>query len=151
MVFIMLLALISAKVSEKSSRLISTAVWLLQCIIHCEREKTGASIDGIIAFGDYINHAIMEYAEFSMAFHHLYAAKMVYLQGRTLRTTQSFQKWYRENVPQGKRPAYDKEAKKLTAYLEQKISKPVSRKITISETQFNAAIRRYQESWKDKL
>jgi hypothetical protein len=91
--------------------------WLLQCLIHCTRKNNGAALRDIVAFGDFINHAVFEYTEFCSALAFLMAARIAFVRHGRIYLTKNFRTTFLSITTQPKRPAYAKEYTALERYL----------------------------------
>jgi len=97
--------------------------WLLQSIFNCENDGAGADLRSIISFCDYTNHAIMSYAEFSLALVKLKNIDMVKQHNYDLFTTQNFKIWHFEMCKDKKRLLVHKELAEIEKYLNESFGK----------------------------
>lgn len=115
--------------------------WLLQCLIHCTRKSSGAALHDIIAFGDYINHAVFEHTEFCSALTFLIAARIAFVRRGRIFLTKNFRALLPSMATQQKRPAYPKEYVQIKSFLlclpPVKISlrRPITKKIFLRAVQ----------------
>jgi len=93
----------------------TTDVLVLQSIKNSEGAK-GASIGSIISFADYVNHAILTYAELRCALEKLLGCKIIEQHGEFIRTNNVFLSWYKKKF-KGKNPSLDKEFNEMKIYL----------------------------------
>lgn len=121
--------------------------WLLHSTLRAG-ENNGASLRDVIAFGDYTNHAIMTYAEFSLALAWLVALELVHEADGKLFTSSHL----RANLPplfSRKIPDYVKELEWLAGYLTALPAAAALPDIHTTETEFNAAVAAYLGSKKN--
>lgn len=115
--------------------------WLLQCLIHCTKKNKGAALHDIIAFGDYINHAIFEYTEFCSALGFLTAGRIAFVRRGRLFLTTKFRALLPSMATQQKRPTYTKEYADIESFLshlppvKNSLRKPIAKKIFLGAVQ----------------
>jgi hypothetical protein len=94
----------------------STDAWLLQSIYHSQ--GTGhASIKDVIAFADYVNHAVMTYHEFSTSLSKLTSVSLVSTESNHFKTTDAFEQWRRKKFKGKKSVQPLKELFEIEKYL----------------------------------
>ncbi|MFO1469683.1 MAG: hypothetical protein U1F27_01425 [Turneriella sp.] len=111
------------------------ALWLLQCLVHCAPAGRGASLRDLIAFGDYINHAVFVYGEFYGALGLLLAMRIAFVRrGRIFLAKKFHTELFPKNAK--KKPiSYSKERSELEKILRAlpAVTESVPVKITRSE------------------
>ena len=121
-------------------------VWLLQCLVHSMRRGHGARLRDIIAFGDYINHAVFEYREFSEALGYLMRARVVFIRRGHIYLSKRFRDLLPALVPQGERPAFAKEYAALEGFVGTLRSTAAAKETGISERVFAQAVSDYLDA-----
>lgn len=117
--------------------------WLLQCLIHCTQKNSGAALHDIIAFGDYINHAVFAYTEFCSALGFLIAARIAFLRRGRIFLTKEFRTSFHSVVAKQKRPAYPKEYVEIASFLYRLPSVKKSLRKPIAKEMFSQAVQGY--------
>ncbi len=120
--------------------------WLLQCLIHCTKKNSGAALHDIIAFGDYINHAVFEYAEFCSALGFLIAARIAFVRRGRIFLTKNFRGLFPAVATVQRRPAYAKEYADLENFL---LTSGLGKKIPrspVAKMVFSQAVAAYLKS-----
>lgn len=118
----------------------SIDVVILQCIAQNESKTRGASLESIIGFADYINHAVLTYEEFRSGISKLEGAELVSTKDDLFYTTAFFKSWRKKKFK--KNVSVDKEYQEIKTLLD---SIQVSQTGTslISLENFNAVIEAY--------
>ena len=118
---------------------------LLYSIFSSERDK-GAELKNIIAYSDYINHAIMEYDEFKTGIRYLFQLNLIEEVDKKLFTNRLFKEWYSTTFKDKKRIYALKMIEDIQKYLNKternnEINKNIESKIT--EIDFENSIKEY--------
>ncbi len=122
----------------------STDAWLLQAIFHSQDDGY-ASIKDIIAFADYVNHAVMTFEEFSTSLPKLMSVSLVTIDSDHLRTTAAFEQW-RSKKFKGKKSVQPlKELFEIEKYLNETFAELHGQILTsnISSQLFKEAVNTY--------
>ena len=123
----------------------TAAIWLLQCLIHCTRDNRGAALRDIIAFGDFINHAVFEYTEFRVALSYLAANHIAYVRRGRVFLTKNFKSAFYLVATEQERPTYTKEYAKLERFLDGLQPAKGTRPPPIGKKTFSQALQAYLE------
>ena len=124
----------------------AAATWMLQCLIHCPQGNRGAGLRDIIAFGDFINHAIFTHSEFCAALDFLCAAHICFVHGGRIFLTKSFRQTLRSFWVEREIPAYAKEYKELEKFLYSVRPAKKPARIYFSQKIFSEAVALYLDS-----
>lgn len=124
----------------------TAATWLLQCLIHCTQLNRGTGLRDIIAFGDFINHAIFSHGEFCAALDFLCAAQICFVRGSRIFLTKNFRRTLGSFWVERQRPAYAREYRELEKFLRsvRLIKRPA--RIYFSARIFSEAVAIYLDS-----
>lgn len=114
---------------------------ILQCIAQNESKTRGASLESIIGFADYINHAVLTYEEFRLGISKLEGAELVSIKGDLFYTTALFKSWRKKKFK--KNVSVDKEYQEIKTFLSTIQVTQVAATDIISEEDFNAVIKGY--------
>ena len=122
--------------------------WLIQSVLHAEKENEGAALPDLIAYADYVNHAVMTYEEFNEGLGKLKALNLVNEKGKALETTQEFKSWWDKEFASRKRIYVLKELELIESYLKKlsdgiKLTDEDNKEVLISETDFQIAVDKY--------
>ena len=125
-----------------------TSALLLYSIFSTEREG-GAELKDIVAFADYVNHAIMNFNEFNFAIVYLLKLGLVEEIDKKLFVKDSFREWYNNKHKNNKRVYLLGIIEKIQKYLNDKmkdniLSKNVKTRIT--EFDFGNGVNEYIEN-----
>jgi hypothetical protein len=99
----------------------------------------------VIAFADYVNHAVMTYEEFSNSLPKLVAISLVSVDSNGLRTTAAFEQWRRKKFKGKKSTQPLKELFEIEKYLNGTFTEAQGQILTsnISSEQFKEAVNSY--------
>jgi hypothetical protein len=123
--------------------------WLLQSIYHSERENEGSMLKNMVAYADYVNHAIMTFEEFKEGLYKLIALDLIKEKGENLTTTEQFKIWWDKKFGQKKRIYNMAELEQIKVFLDKTVKnqKPSVnfQEIVIKTTEidFNKAVTDY--------
>jgi hypothetical protein len=121
-------------------------LWLLQSICNTESEK-GSDLTNLIAFADYVNHAIMTFDEFSNGLAKLITLELVSTADNKLFTSVDFKNWRKKKFESKKSISISKEIEEIGKYLKEnygQINKDLSKiNIVISKDTFDKAVSDY--------
>ena len=127
--------------------------WLIQSVMHAEKENEGAALTDLIAYADYVNHAVMTYEEFKEGLGKLKALNLVIEKGKALETTQEFKLWWDKEFASRKRIYVQKELEITESYLKKlsegiKLTDENNKEALISEKDFQIAVDKYLQAHK---
>ena len=123
--------------------------WLLQSILHAEKDKQGAELTDILAYADYVNHEIITYEEFEEGLVKLIALKLVVERGNKLETVMKFKNWRDKKIASMRRIYVQKELEMIEEYLNEcaagiiGFAEEHKRELYISRVVFQRAVDNY--------
>jgi cell division protein ZapA (FtsZ GTPase activity inhibitor) len=118
---------------------------LLYSILETENDN-GAELEDLIAYADYVNHAIMTYDEFNEGINYLLKYKLVKEIDKRVFAEESFKEWFRNEYKSKKRIVLLSAVNKIQKYLEKvekenDINKNIETKI--NEKDFENNVKEY--------
>lgn len=126
--------------------------WLIQSIFHTEKNRQEFKLTDMIAYADYVNHAIMAFHEFEQGLKKLIALGLVKEKGKKLVTTDSYKDWWNKKNANKKRMYGLTEREQIKSFLE-RLSKDADLdydkiEIQTNESDFDHAVKDYLEKMK---
>src|SRR5688572_1463942 len=91
---------------------------LIQSIFHTEQENKGARLTDIIAYADYVDHAILTFEEFKESLNKLLSLNLITGKTDFFATTVTFKEWWNLKFANRKRIYVQKELELIQSYLE---------------------------------
>lgn len=122
----------------------STDAWLLLSIHHSQGSD-GTSLKSVIAFADYVNHAIITYRELTTSLSKLLSVSLVIMENDSFKTSKDFHQWRSKNFKGKKSVQPLKELVEIEKYLNATFAEAKQEVVTsnISEEQYREAVDRY--------
>lgn len=121
----------------------ANTAWILQCIYHAE-QGDGATLRDIIAYADYINHAILTYEEINDGVQGLSKLGLVTRVGEKFVTSLIFKTWWKEKFKKKKHVDAMKELGEIGEFLEgQEQRFVVLKSISVDRSAFEYALKTY--------
>lgn len=125
--------------------------WLIQSVFHTENRQDFKLTD-MIAYADYVNHAIMTFHEFGQGLRKLIALGLVQENEKNLVTTDLFKDWWNKKNANKKRIYGLTELEQIKSFLE-KLSRDIELdydtiEIETNEIDFDQAVKNYLEKMK---
>lgn len=124
-----------------------TDAWLLHAIHVNERPDLGAELIDIIAYADYINHAVLTYEELTDALPRLLHAGLVVQLGQRLAAADGYKNWWDQQYAGRKRINFIKALGDVEIYLNSTFGTAVlpdiDIPINIQQQDFTAAVEKY--------
>jgi hypothetical protein len=120
---------------------------ILQSIYHSEEKTKGAELRDIIAYSDYVNHAILTFDELSNGLRNLNSLNLLVPNKKTFKTSSTFKKWWKTKFGKRSRIYVLKEAEEIEKYLisltEKKSSATDAAQVDITEAEYKLAVNSY--------
>lgn len=121
--------------------------WLIQSIFHTEKKSHDFKLTDVIAYADYVNHAIMTFPEFEQGLKKLIALGLAIENEAHLATTDQFKDWWNQKFANKQRIYALTELEQTKSYLK-KLSKGVNLnyntiEIRMNEEDFGQAVKDY--------
>lgn len=124
-----------------------TDAWILHSIHYTETEPTGAELQSIISYADYINHAVITYFELEHSLRKLISAGLVHQDNNFLSVTDTYKQWWDSKFA-GKGNLFVEEILSEVELYLKKFYKDMAEPATdiqlnISENDFRVAVSKY--------
>ena len=121
--------------------------WLIQSIFHTEKNSQDFKLTDMLAYADYVNHAIMSFHEFGQGLKKLIALGLIKENEKNLVATDAFKDWWNKKNANKKRIYGLAELEQIKSFLE-KLSKDVewdydTIEIQTNEIDFDHAVNDY--------
>lgn len=123
-----------------------TDALILQSIYHSEEKTKGTELRNIIAYADYVNHAILTFDELSNGLRNLSTLNLILQNKTTFKTSAEFKKWWRTRFGKKPRIYVLKEAEEIEKYLislNEKKSSAAPAQVDITEAEYKLAVNSY--------
>ena len=123
----------------------SNDAWVLVGIFHSEDQTKMANLRSIIAYCDYVNHAVISFDEFSSAIKNLLAADVISLEENCFSVTDFFRQWYTQTFRNARSISSIKELNQIEKFLSTLTYSDGNVKIHLSKEDFEKALQEYMQ------